>query len=56
MSDTSSGTYGQAHGQTNWFRWDSSTALAVILLAAVVILFFTGIIKIRLSGGAALSI
>ena len=54
MSDTSSGTYGNAHGQTNWFRWDSSTALAVILLVAVIVLFFTGLIKIRLSGGASL--
>ena len=51
MSDTASGTYGDAHGQTNWFRWDSSTALAVILLVAAVVLFFTGLIKIRLSGG-----
>lgn len=56
MSDTSSGTYGDAHGRTSPFRWDSSSALAVILLVAAVVLFFTGIVKIRLSGGAAVAI
>ena len=54
MSDTASGDYGQAHGQTSWFRWDSSTALGLIVLIAAAVLFFTGLIKIRLSGGASL--
>lgn len=56
MSDTASGTYGDAHGQTNWFRWDPSTALTILLLVSAVVLLFTGAIKIRLSGGAGLSI
>lgn len=56
MSDTASGTYGQAHGQTNWFRWDPSTALGTVLLVAVAVLFFTGLIKIRLAGGASFAI
>ncbi len=55
MSDTSSGTYGSPHGQTSPFRWDSSTALALLLILAVIVLFFTGLIKLRLTGGASLA-
>lgn len=56
MSDTSDGTYGDAHGRTSWFRWDPSSALAILLVVAAVLLFFTGLVKIRLSGGASVAI
>lgn len=37
-------TYGSPHGRTSPLRWDPSTALALMLLGALAILFLTGLV------------